>query len=63
MNLNMNPRCEDFQIAHDPPLSDFLNAILDEIFGKQKKELADDKPYDIIKWCNANSNGVAAGGD
>lgn len=49
MNLNMNPRCEDFQIAHDPELAAFFNAILDEIFATQKKELADARPYDIIK--------------
>jgi hypothetical protein len=49
MNLNMNPRCEDFQLAHDPELAAFLNAILDEIFASQRKELADARPYDIIK--------------
>jgi len=49
MNLNMNPRFEDFQIAHDPELATFLNAILDEIWAKQKKELADAKPYEIVK--------------
>ena len=57
MNLNMNPRCEDFQIAHDPELANFLNGILDEIFAKQPKELADSKPYDIIKWCNEHDAG------
>jgi hypothetical protein len=49
MNLNMNPRCEDFQLAHDPELADFLNAILDEIFSTQPKQLADARPYDIVK--------------
>lgn len=41
MNLNMNPRFEDFTIAHDPELSDFLTRILDEIWRKQKRSLAD----------------------
>jgi len=49
MNLNMNPRYEDFQLAHDPELAQFLNAILDEIFARQKKELADATPYEIVK--------------
>ncbi len=49
MNLNMNPRCEDFQVAHDPELATFLNAFMDEIFSGQPKELADATPYEIIK--------------
>lgn len=52
MNLNMNPRFEDFQIAHDPELAGFLNGILDQIFAIQKKELAMGKPYDIVKQFN-----------
>lgn len=49
MNLNMNPRYEDFQIAHDPELANFLNNILDAIWQKQTKEIADDRPYEIVK--------------
>ena len=53
MNLNMNPRNEDFTIAHDPELAAFLNKILDEIWAKQKSEMADAQPYEIIKhWQN-----------
>ena len=52
MNLNMNPRCEDFTLGHDPELAGFLNTILDELFAKQPKALADARPYDIVKWCN-----------
>jgi len=54
MNLNMNPRCEDFQVAHDPEIAGFLNGILDEIFTSQTKELADARPYDIVKATNAD---------
>ena len=50
MNLNMNPRFEDFQIAHDPELAGFLNTILDEIWAKQPKGLADERPYEICKY-------------
>lgn len=41
MNLNMNPRFEDFTIAHDPELADFLGRILDDIWTRQKRSLAD----------------------
>lgn len=61
MNLNMNPRCEDFQIAHDPELAAFLNGIADEIFAKQPKELADARPYAIICWCDEHAVGNTAG--
>jgi hypothetical protein len=50
MNLNMNPRFEDFQIAHDPELAAFLNGILDQIWAKQSKQMIDAKPYDICKF-------------
>jgi len=47
MNLNMNPRFEDFTIAHDPPLADFLNRILDEIWRKQKRTVINARPCEI----------------
>lgn len=53
MNLNMNPRFEDFQIAHDPDLAKFLNALLDQIWAIQPQKLADAKPYDIVKFFDA----------
>lgn len=34
MNLNMNPRFEDFQIADDPALADFLGGVLDGLFAE-----------------------------
>jgi hypothetical protein len=40
MNLNMNPRFEDFTLGHDPALYQFLAAIIQEIWTKQKRELA-----------------------
>jgi hypothetical protein len=53
MNLNMNPRTEDFLIGHDPELAEFLNRILDEIWAKQQSEMADAKPYEITQhWQN-----------
>ena len=41
MNLNMNPRFEDFLIADDPELARFLRTLLDDIWSRQKRSLAD----------------------
>lgn len=41
MNLNMNPRFEDFTVAHDPELAAFLRTLLDDIWTRQKRSLAD----------------------
>ncbi len=52
MNLNMNPRNENFTVAHDPQMATFLNAILDEIWAKQKSNVADLPPGQIIQHWN-----------
>lgn len=39
MNLNMNPRMEDFTIAHDPQAYDFLDGVLADIWNRQKTYL------------------------
>ena len=41
MNLNTNPRFEDFTLANDPELADFIGGILREIWTKQQRSLAD----------------------
>jgi len=50
MNLNTNPRFEDFTIAHDPELSTFLETIIEEIWTKQPGQLAFQRPHTIEKW-------------
>jgi len=40
MNLNQNPRFENFTIAHDPELASFLLEILNELWKSQDKNLA-----------------------
>jgi hypothetical protein len=47
MNLNFNPRFENFQIAHDPELFDFHAAILDSVWHRQRRDLQDATPYSI----------------
>lgn len=47
MNLNMNPRFEDFTIAHDPQLADFLQTIIHDIWTRQERTLAEATPAEI----------------
>jgi len=49
MNLNFNPRFENFAIAHDPELFAFYKTILDEVWNRQGREVADARPYQIHK--------------
>lgn len=39
MNLNPNPRFENFDIAHDPPLADFLESLLQRIWKAEGNRL------------------------
>lgn len=41
MNLNMNPRTEDFTLANDPELYAFIGNILDRVWARQSRSLAD----------------------
>lgn len=52
MNLNFNPRFENFSISHDPEAFDFHKAILDEIWKTQQRDLAAARPYEIHKQFN-----------
>ena len=49
MNLNENPRFENFEVGHDPDLYDFHKTFLDELWQKQRRADADMRPYDIIR--------------
>lgn len=53
MNLNFNPRFENFQLGHDPELYQFHAAIFDEIWTKQKRGIQDERrAYDIHRHFN-----------
>jgi hypothetical protein len=53
MNLNFNPRFENFQLGHDPELYDFHAAIFTEIWTKQRRTVQDAaRPYDIHRHFN-----------
>lgn len=47
MNLNSNPKFENFHITHDPELHAFHDSIVKEIWSRQKRTLADANPYAI----------------
>lgn len=50
MNLNFNPRLEDFTVAHDPELATFLDTVLDELWRSQNRALADARPAEVKHW-------------
>jgi hypothetical protein len=52
MNLNQNPRLESFQVGHDPELCNFLSGVMDEIWARQDKKIADLSSKEIAGWWN-----------
>lgn len=52
MNLNQNPRLESFQVGHDPDLCQFLSQVLDDIWKRQDKGIADLSSKEIADWWN-----------
>lgn len=52
MNLNFNPRFENFTLKNDPELCKFYLAIAEEVWSRQARTLADDRPGEIIQFFN-----------
>ena len=52
MNLNQNPRMESFQVGHDPVLCQFLSQVLDDVWSKQSRGVADLTSKEIAGWWN-----------
>jgi hypothetical protein len=52
MNLNHNPRFENFEIAHDPALYAFHAQIIDEIWTRQSRDVDKMRPYEIERHFN-----------
>lgn len=50
MNINFNPRFENFELSHDPQLFDFHATIIDELWKKQPRKLSDATPYKIVRY-------------
>jgi hypothetical protein len=41
MNLNQNPRLESYQVGHDPELCDWLGQVLDDVWRRQPRKIAE----------------------
>ena len=54
MNLNFNPRFENFSLSHDPEFYQFHADIIDELWRRQPVGLADARPYDIHKFFDSD---------
>jgi hypothetical protein len=55
MNLNFHPRFENFQLAHDPELWAFHDAILSEVWKRQKRADQDElRPYELHRQFNTD---------
>ena len=52
MNLNQNPRMESFQVGHDPVLCQFLSKVLDDVWKRQNKGIADLSSKEMAGWWN-----------
>jgi hypothetical protein len=52
MNLNQNPRMESFQVGHDPVLCQFLSEVLNDVWKRQDKGIADLSSKEIAGWWN-----------
>ena len=52
MNLNQNPRMESFQVGHDPVLCQFLSEVLNDVWKRQNKGIADLSSKEIAGWWN-----------
>lgn len=50
MNLNHNPRLEDFTVAHDPELAAFLDGVLNDLWHTQRRTLADGDHTALTQW-------------
>ncbi len=53
MNLNQNPRLESFEVGHDPQLCSFLVEVMDQVWQRQDRRLADAGSTAATEWFNA----------
>jgi hypothetical protein len=55
MNLNQNPRLESFEVGHDPELCSFLVGIIDQVWQRQDRSIADSGVPSMGRWFNENN--------
>jgi hypothetical protein len=54
MNLNQNPRMESYEMGHDPELCNWLVGVLDDVWAKQSRRMAEASHTDQTKWFHAH---------
>jgi hypothetical protein len=54
MNLNQNPRLESYEIGHDPELCAWLEQVIEDVWAKQPRRLADGSHGELTSWFNAH---------
>lgn len=60
MNLNQNPRLEDFDLTNDPALFAFLQAVVDDLFSRtrskiQAKSSTNELQHEFYSWGEASN--------
>lgn len=54
MNLNANPRMESYEIGHDPQLCTWLVGLMDDIWAKQPRRMAEASHAEQSQWFHAH---------
>lgn len=54
MNLNQNPRVESYEMGHDPELCGWLVGVLDDVWAKQSRRMAEACHAEQTQWFNAH---------
>ena len=59
MNLNQNPRLESYQVGHDPELCDWLGQVLDDVWRRQPRKIAENMDTaEMGRWWQEEIHGV-----
>jgi len=54
INLNQNPRMESYEIGHDPELCAWLVGVMDDVWLRQARSIADAPHTAQTQWFNAH---------
>lgn len=54
MNLNQNPRMESYEMGHDPELCNWLVGVMDDVWAKQSRRMADSSHTEQTQWFHAH---------
>lgn len=54
MNLNQNPRMESYEMGHDPELCNWLVGVMDDVWAKQSRRMAEASHTEQTQWFHAH---------